>query len=121
LDDNLSATALLSLAERYHAFSGSSLKTYTLPTTGAEYDPYSEDVEVVQEPAAAEMIATFLGTSPESASTPPLDQYGNPLPTAVPATTGGTAAASGSGSGGTTPAPAAAPTTSVPAYDPRPC
>src|ERR1035441_7709267 len=33
-DDALSATDLLSLAERYHAFSGSDLQAYTLPTAG---------------------------------------------------------------------------------------
>ena len=34
-DDAMSTSMLLSLAQRYHAFSGSSLQTLTLPTTGA--------------------------------------------------------------------------------------
>jgi hypothetical protein len=123
LDNKLSATALLSLAERYHAFSGSSLATYTLPTINAEYAPYSEDVEVVEEPQAADMIQQFLGTAPETAATPPLDQYGNPLPTTTgTVATSATSAAFSSGSGTpTTAGSAAVPTNSVPSYDPRPC
>jgi LCP family protein required for cell wall assembly len=125
LDNGLSATALLSLAEKYHAFSGSSLVNFTLPTSGAAYAPYGdESIEVVDEPAAAEMINQFLGGSPDRVSTPPLDQYGNPENTSVPVTTAPPSSGSGSGSGssgsgsGATP-PAA--TTSIPFYDPRPC
>jgi LCP family protein required for cell wall assembly len=123
LDNKLSATALLSLAERYHAFSGSSLATYTLPTINAEYAPYSEDVEVVQEPQAADMIQQFLGAAPETATTPPLDQYGNPLPTTTGTeATSATSTAYNSGSDtSSTAASTAVPTNSVPSYDPRPC
>ena len=35
VDQNMSGSDLLSLAKKYHAFSGSSLQTATLPTTGA--------------------------------------------------------------------------------------
>jgi LCP family protein required for cell wall assembly len=123
LDDKLSATALLSLAERYHAFSGSSLATYTLPTVGGNYAPYGgESVEIVQEPQAAQMIQQFLGASPEAATTPPLDQYGEPESTSVGSgstgSTGSTAPASGTTGTGATPA---APTSTVPPFDPRPC
>jgi LCP family protein required for cell wall assembly len=123
LDNKLSAGTLLDLAERYHALSGSSVKAYTLPTLGESYAPYGdEDVEVVQEPAAAEMITQFLGTAPDPASTPPLDEYGNPEPTstpttAAPSTAGGSSSGSGSGSG----ASSGLATNSVPSYDPRPC
>ena len=66
LDKGLGPTALLSLAERYHAFSGGALTNFTLPTTGAAYAPYGdESVEVVTEPAAAIMISQFLGTAPK--------------------------------------------------------
>ncbi len=120
LDDKLGAGTLLDLAERYHALSGSSVKSYTLPTLGETYAPYGdEDVEVVQEPQASQMISQFLGTTPDSTSTPPLDQYGDPESTevtpttATPATSGGVSSGSSSSSSATTNA--------VPSYDPRPC
>jgi LCP family protein required for cell wall assembly len=124
LDNKLGPSTLISLAERYHALSGSSLNSYTLPTGPGVYAPYgNEDVEVVQEPAASQMIATFLGSAPETAATPPLDQYGNPeavtagapSTTAAP-TTGSTSTSSGGSSSGS-----GATTTAVPAFDPRPC
>jgi LCP family protein required for cell wall assembly len=124
LDNNLSTTALLSLAEQYHAFTGSALKNYTLPTTTASYAPYgNESIETVNEPAATEMITEFLGTAPNASTTPPLDQFGNPQSTAVPATTappatGATTPASGSTSTSTS---SATGTNAVPYYDPRPC
>jgi LCP family protein required for cell wall assembly len=121
LDDQLSATALLSLAERYHAFSGSSLGTFTLPTTGGSYAPYgNESVEIVQEPQAAEMIQQFLGAAPNAAVTPPLDEEGAPESTAVPVTTPVTTPGSGTGSTAHTTTPKAA-TASIPSFDPRPC
>jgi LCP family protein required for cell wall assembly len=127
LDYQLSATALLSLAEKYHAFSGSSLVNFTLPTSSDSYAPYGgESIEVVDEPAAAEMISQFLGRSPDRASTPPLDQNGDPENTSVPTSTAppSTAPSSGSGSGSGSSGSAAKPpsaTTTIPFYDPRPC
>jgi LCP family protein required for cell wall assembly len=124
VDNALSNSALLSLAERYHAFSGSSLKTYTLPTTNGYYAPYSEDVELVQEPAATEVITQFLGGAPTASSTPPLDQNGDPVSTAAPAgtvTTLGSSAGAGTATSAPTGGGSAAPTSAVAAYDPRPC
>ncbi len=124
-DDNLSASDLLGLAERYHAFSGSSLLSYTLPTAGA-VSSYAGDVEVVQPDAAAATISQFLGGPFGTIVTPPVNQYGNPLTLTVPTTTttvpvaAATPAASpGSASRGTT--PAATPGTATPSYDPTPC
>jgi LCP family protein required for cell wall assembly len=123
-DDNLSASDLLGLAERYHAFSGSSLQSYTLPTAGA-VSSYAGDVEVVQPDAAAATITQFLGGPFATVVTPPINEYGSPLaltvpPTTVPiATTAPVAPSSGSSPGGTT--PAASPGTGTPSYDPTPC
>lgn len=124
-DDNLSATDLLGLAERYHALSGSSLSSYTLPTAGA-VSSYAGDVEVVQPDAAATTITQFLGGPFGAIVTPPIDQYGRPLTLTVPTTTTTAPAAaapvgssSGSSSRGTT--PAATPGNSTPSYDPTPC
>ena len=121
-DNGLSATDLLGLAERYHAFGGSSLQTYTLPTTGA-VSSYAGDVEVVQPDAAAATITQFLGGPFGTITTPPLDAYGTPVTltppptTTAPPTTPTTAASSPAK--GTT--PSAAPGTSAPSYDPTPC
>jgi LCP family protein required for cell wall assembly len=120
-DDNLSASDLLSLAERYHAFSGSSLKSYTLPTAGAT-SSYAGAVEVVQPEEAAATISQFLGGPLGTIVTPPIDQYGDPLTLAVPTptTTAPTAVAPAGGATTTAP-PAVVPQTSVPSYDPTPC
>ncbi len=134
LDNQLSAGALLDLADKYHAFSGSSLLNYTIPTTGASYAPYGgEAVQVVDPTQAPQVIATFLGSSPTTTvTTPPLDQYGEPMDVSAVQLTPATAAASTSAD--TTPGPAAAtlvdststatavvaPNT-VPPYDPTPC
>ncbi len=123
LDNQLSAGTLLDLAERYHAFSGSALTNYTLPTTGAEYAPYGEDVEIVQQPQAQATITQFLGTAPNAPTTPPLDQYGNPIPApTVTPTTAPVATTAPASSSPTTTAPSSATTASdIPTYDPVPC
>ncbi len=124
-DDNLSAGDLLSLAERYHAFSGSSLQSYTLPTTGA-VSSYAGDVEVVEPDAAAAMITQFLGGPFGSIVTPPIDAYGNPLALTVPTTLPAanpqpTSPASGSSAKSASTTPAASPGTGSPSFDPTPC
>ncbi len=125
LDNKLGPGLLLSLAERYHALSGSSLNSFTLPTAPGVYAPYgNEDVETVQEPQASQTITAFLGGSPETATTPPLNQYGDPeTVTAVPPTTTTvpTTGSTSTSSGASAPKSATATTTSVPSYDPRPC
>ncbi|MGH9045383.1 MAG: LCP family protein [Acidimicrobiales bacterium] len=112
IDNKLGPGLLFDLANRYHAFSPSKLDAQTLPTT-PQTTSSGDDVEVVQEPAAQQLLAGFLGTVP-SPKTPPLDAYDNPLtvPTvSVPAapTAHGTVAPT------TTPAPA------LPPFDPVPC
>jgi LCP family protein required for cell wall assembly len=111
IDQNMSNSDLLSLAQTYHAFSGSSLQTATLPTVGA-YSSVGGDVEVVQEPAAQEAIAQFLGTSPSAILTPPLTQYGSAV--TVPTSTGPSVTPSTSGSATTSPTT----TTTVPGTGP---
>jgi LCP family protein required for cell wall assembly len=127
-DNGLSFNDLFSLAERYKAFSGSSLQAYTLPTVGAQ-SYAAGDVEVVQPDEAAQMLTAFLGGDVGPIVTPPLSSYGSPLtlpvtttttpPASVPATTAATATTAPSGSAApTTTAPPANP---IPSYDPRPC
>jgi LCP family protein required for cell wall assembly len=123
LDNKLGPSTLISLAERYHALSGSSLNSYTLPTLPGVYAPYGdEDVEVVQEPQASETIAAFLGgSSAETPTTPPLDQYGNAESVTIPPTTTAPTTTSTSTSSGGSSSSSGAATTSVPSFDPRPC
>jgi LCP family protein required for cell wall assembly len=122
LDNGLSPTALLSLAQQYHAFSGSSLNNFVLPTSGASYAPYGgESVEVANEPAASEMITQFLGATPSTPNTPPLDQYGQPQDTSVPPTTAAPTTTAPATSGTTAPARPSTATSTIPPYDPRPC
>jgi len=114
-DDQMSTGMIVSLAQRFHAFSGSALKTFTLPTTGAS--SAAGDVEVVQQPAAQQMIAQFLGTAPNDVTTPPLDAYGDPVTVSSTTTTALPRSSPGSGVG-------AIPTTTVPGtgkFNPTPC
>jgi LCP family protein required for cell wall assembly len=117
-DNGLSEGDLFSLVERYHAFGGSSLQAYTLPTVPGSSES-AGDVEVVDQPAAQEMLTQFLGTTPNTVSTPPIDAYGEAIavpavatPTSAPAT----APTSASGSTATT-----APAQQNPSFDPTPC
>jgi LCP family protein required for cell wall assembly len=102
-DNGMSSDMMISLAQRYHAFSGSSLQTFTVPTAGA-YSGVAGDVEVVQEPAALEVITRFLGTQPNSVVTAPLDAYGSPItvPSTVPTSPSGSSSGTGA-SGSSTP------------------
>ena len=124
LDDKLGPGTLLSLAERYHALSGSSVNALTLPTTPGVYAPYgNEDVEIVQEPQASQTITAFLGGNPESPTTPPLNQAGDPQTVAAsppPTTTAPTTGSTSTSTGRSSPKPAAT-TPSIPSFDPRPC
>ena len=122
-DDGLSANDLFSLAERYHAFSGSELRTYTLPTLGAT-SPVAGSVEIVEPIDSGTMINQFLGGPHGPIVTPPINAYGESL-TIPDSTTTTTPAASApvtttapsSQSTATTAPPAA----NIPSYDPRPC
>jgi len=117
VDQNMSGSDLLALAQNYHAFSGSRLQTATIPTMG-EYSAASGDVEVVQEPAAEQTIARFLGAQPSVALTAPLDAYSRPV--TVPSTT--PVPLTPSASSPTT--PSASTTTTVPGtgvFNPQPC
>jgi LCP family protein required for cell wall assembly len=123
IDTQMSPSLLYDLAEKYHAFSPSSLVSYTLPTT-----PYSNaygDILVVNtesSPTYIDTITQFLGEAPAAPTTPPLDASVNPV--TVPTTTTTTAPASTSTAKSTshtttTTSPAA--TNSLPSYDPTLC
>jgi LCP family protein required for cell wall assembly len=124
-DNALSASDLFSLAERYHAFSGSDLQSFTLPTVGASSEN-AGDVEVVQPDEASQTITQFLGGPFGPITTPPIDEYGNALTLSVPAAA--VAPATTAPPATTTPAKnrattttTAPPASNIPSYDPRPC
>jgi LCP family protein required for cell wall assembly len=87
IDNKFSLGMIFDLAERYHAFSPSSLQTWSLPTIGQQGTP-DGDVELANVEAPdvyVDTIAQFLGGPPNPITTPPLDQYGEPI--TIPATT----------------------------------
>jgi LCP family protein required for cell wall assembly len=114
VDKNLGLGLIYELASKYHAFSPSKLQTLTLPTLSAQNG--GGDVEIVQEPAAQQMITQFLGTTPNTPSTPPLDVNSDPL--AIPVLSGPGATTTTTTPGETT---TTTTTTTIPAYDPTPC
>ncbi len=123
VDQSMSFGTMFSLAEHYHAFSGSQLSSLTLPTVNGVSNSYG-DVQVVQEPEAQQTIAQFLGTQPQQVTTPPLNQYGDPIQIPSASSPSGSSASSSAttaSSGGTGATSAGPPSSSVPPYDPRPC
>jgi LCP family protein required for cell wall assembly len=114
-DDGLGPNDMLSLVEHYHAFSGSQLVTYTLPTAGASSSAGS--VEVVQPEQTAQLLGQFLGGARGPIVTPPLDSSGYPV--SIPSTTTTTAPPAPAASK-SAPAPSSSGPT-IPSYDPRPC
>jgi polyisoprenyl-teichoic acid--peptidoglycan teichoic acid transferase len=122
-DDGLTPNDLFSLAERYHAFSGSQLQTFTLPTSPV-YTSGGSAVEVVQPDAASQTITQFLGGPFGSISTPPIDANGVPLALTVPTTTVPpvtTPTTSAAPSSSSAPASTGTGTSTIASYDPRPC
>jgi LCP family protein required for cell wall assembly len=116
IDQNLGLGELYNLASSYHAFSPSRLKTYTLPTTSAQTGG-GADIQVVEEPQAQQMLTAFMGTPPNAITTPPLDEYSDPI--SVPAGSGAQSTTTSSGS--TPPTTSVLTPATIPAYDPTPC
>ncbi len=119
-DNGLSPSDLFALAERYHAFSGSQLQSFTLPTVGATAG--SSSVEVVQPDEASQTITQFLGGPFGPIATPPLDANGDPqtlpvaTPTTAPAVPVTTAPPVSKKAAATAPQ-----ASTIPSFDPRPC
>jgi LCP family protein required for cell wall assembly len=127
IDKAMTLGDIFSLATTYHALSPSSLASYTLPTV-PETSAVAGDVEVVEQPQAQQVLTQFLGASPGTVTTPPVDAYGDPIhPPASTASPGGSSASpGGSPSSSSGPSrPGAGGSTSlanpVPPYDPTVC
>jgi LCP family protein required for cell wall assembly len=117
----LSSGALLSLALKYHGFSGSHLSTATIPTYGA--GSAAGSVQVVDIGQTQQVISQFLGKAPDKVTTPPLDPYGSPLvePTPAAATDAAPSSRSSSSSPAVEVSTASTNGSAIPSYDPRPC
>ncbi len=73
----------------------------------------------MEEPEAQQMLTQFLGTAPNTPTTPPLDVNSDPL--TVPTGSAVTApTSSGTGAPGTSLTPTTT-TTTIPPFDPTPC
>jgi LCP family protein required for cell wall assembly len=123
IDRNLTLGMIYDLAERYHAFSPSSLETWTLPTVGQSGTP-AGDVELVSTAPDENYVGTiqqFLNGPAAPVTTPPLDQYGDPIAvsTLPPATTKPVGVNRAIGE--TTSEPSAPTTTTLPSYEPKLC
>ncbi|HUO47626.1 MAG TPA: LCP family protein [Acidimicrobiales bacterium] len=118
IDNTFSLGDLVSLSQRYHAFSPSGLQSLTLPTYSVGYWGSFGDVLFVKEPDAQAVITQFLGGPPQTPTTPPLAPSGYPLPLSAlspPQPSGTTATTSAAGTTTSTTAPPPA------AYNPTPC
>ena len=76
IDDTFSLADLVSLSQRYHAFSPSTLQSYTLPAYSVGYWSSFGDVLFVKEPDAQAAITQFLGQAPSAPTTPPIGPSG---------------------------------------------
>ncbi len=124
VDNKLSFGTIYDLAEQYHALSRSSLHARTLPTVPQNGTP-AGDVELANAETRnnyVDTITQFLGKPPRLASTPPLDEYGEPI--SIPSTTTTTAPQPRTTVKRNTTATSPTntpPVTTQPAYDPTLC
>jgi len=128
IDNTFSLGELLSLAQRYHAFSSASLQSYTLPTYSVGSWGSYGDVLFVKEPDAQNLITQFLGTAPQTPTTPPIAPSGYPVPLSSLGTGSSGTGSSGTGSSASAPGAAGAGTTTTSTtappqadFDPTPC
>jgi LCP family protein required for cell wall assembly len=122
IDKNLTLGMVYDLAERYHAFSPSSLESWTLPTVGQTGTP-AGDVELVNTAGSddyVDTIARFLGGSAEQITTPPLDLHGHPIDVPTPTTTTNPVRPHANKAPGP-PNPLPPPTIAPPSYEPTLC
>ena len=119
VDKNMGIGLMLSLATTYHAFSPSSLQSFTLPVA-PQLSPYAGDVEVVQQPQTEQVLTQFLGTPPNQVTTPPLSAYQHPIEPPPPTTTTTAPASPSSGSSAKPPA-ASSPSAQATSFDPTVC
>jgi LCP family protein required for cell wall assembly len=121
VDQSLSLAEIYDLADKYHAFSPSNLQVLTLPTMSEQN--YGGDIQVVEEPEAQQMLTQFLGTTPNTPTTPPLDENDDPITVQAGTGSGATSpsTSAGAGASGSVAPTTTTTTTTIPAFDPTPC
>ena len=104
VDKQMTFGDMFSLATTYHAFSPSSLKSYTLPTV-SQVSSRAGDVQVVSQPQAQQVLSQFLGTAPGTVTTPPVNAYGGPVPPPAPSSAGSSSSGSSGAAGSSSSSP----------------
>jgi LCP family protein required for cell wall assembly len=124
IDDQLTLSDLIGLAQDFHGIGGSALATQTLPTISNGYVSPWGDVLFVDQPAAQQLLVSMFGSQLLAPTAPPpnTDLRPTPPPT-VTTTTLPVPVAPSTGHASTTTAPPVTTTTTPapPSFDPVPC
>ncbi len=126
LDSKFSFNELVGLAVKFHKFNTANLNTYTIPNTSAvvRLGGIPQDVLILQEPQAQQMLTTMFGSQLMKPSSPPPGANLQPLviPTiTVPTTSVTTTTVIKKKTKHSPITTTTNPTQSVPYFDPKPC
>lgn len=115
IDQTLSLSDLVGLAEDFHSITPNTIQTYTLPTTTVGAVTPWGDVLFVNQPADQELLVKIFGSELMQPTAPPPGTTLHPeMPPSVGATGSAPTAASSTSTSTTAP-------NSTPTYDPTPC
>ena len=125
LDSKFSLNELIGLAVKFHRFNTANLNTYTMPnySTIVQLGGIPQDVLILNEPAAQQMLTTMFGSQLLSPTNPPPNAKLQPIviPTiTVPSNTTTTTTATKTKKHSPT-TTTTNPTQAVPSFDPKPC
>jgi LCP family protein required for cell wall assembly len=118
IDDQLSLSDMVGLAEDFHSINPTAIQTLTLPTMTHGFVTPWGDVLFVNQPTAQQMLVSVFGSELTSPTSPPPDTT---LVSAAPPAVTPTTAAPSTGSATTAPASTTPTTAPLPSYDPAPC
>ena len=86
IDNTFSLNELIGLALKFHGFNSNAMRTYTLPEIPATVN--GADVEVVEQPAAQQLLVNIFGSTLLRPTNPPPNTAGlTPMPPVIIATT----------------------------------
>jgi len=126
LDSKFSLNELIGLAVKFHHFNAASLNTYTMPNTASvvKLGGVPQDVLILQEPAAQQMLTTMFGSQLLAPTNPPPGVNLQPL--VIPAITAPSNSVTATTVTGkklkhSPTTTTTNPTQAVPSFDPKPC
>jgi LCP family protein required for cell wall assembly len=122
IDNTFSLNELIGLALKFHSYNANEMQTYTMPEIPATVN--GADVEVVDEPAAEQLLVNIFGSSLLRPTNPPPNTAGQtPMPPVITPTTTTTLHTTTTTKHHHAPVttPAINPTLAVPIFDPTPC